>query len=73
MTRETRRAFNSYLMEILDPTTALNAKRLYLYVRSQKKDSGSVGPLRGSDSQTSPEKNANILNDQFFLHIQRGE
>ena len=72
MTRETRRAFNSYLLEILDPTTDLNAKRLlYSYVKSQKKDSSSVerflGPLRGSDGQTysSPEKNANILNDQF--------
>ena len=67
MTRETRRAFNSYLMEILDPTTDLNAKRLYLYAKSQKKDSSSVGPLRGSDGQTysSPEKKANILNDQF--------
>ena len=65
--RETRRAFDSYLMEILDPATDLNAKRLYLYVKSQKKDSSSVGPLRGSDGQTysSPEKKANILNDQF--------
>ena len=45
MTRETRRAFNSYLMEILDPTTDLNAKRLYSYAKSQKKDSSSVGPL----------------------------
>ena len=67
MTRETRRAFNTYLMEILDPTTDLNAKRLYSYVKSQKKDSSSVGPLRDSDGQTysSPEKTANILNDQF--------
>ena len=67
MTRETRCAFNSYLKEILDPTTYLKAKRLYSYVKSQKKDSSCVGPLRGSDGQTysSPEKKANILNDQF--------
>jgi len=54
-------------MAILDQTTDLNAKRLYSYVKSQKKDSSSVGPLRCSDGQTysSPEKKANILNDQF--------
>ena len=39
----------------------------YSYVKSQKKDSSSVGPLRCSDGQmySSPETKANILNDQF--------
>ena len=38
-----------------------------IYVKSQKKDSSSVGPLRGPDGQTysSPGRKANILNDQF--------
>ena len=67
MKQETRKAFNSYLMDILDPATDLNAKRLYTYVKSQKKDGSSVGPLRDSDGQThsSAEKKANILNEQF--------
>ncbi len=67
MQRVTRQAFNDYVMDILDPATDTNAKRLYSYVRSQKKDSSSVGPLRGPDGQTysSPGRKANILNDQF--------
>ena len=63
----TRQAFNNYVMAILDPATDINAKRLYSYVKSQKRDSNSVGPLRGPDGQTysSPCRKANILNDQF--------
>ena len=55
------------VMDILDLATDTNAKRLYSYVKSQKKDSSSVGPLRGSDGQTysSPGRKANILSDQF--------
>jgi len=49
MKQETRQAFNSYLMDILDPATDLNVKRLYTYVKSQKKDGSSIGPLRDSD------------------------
>ena len=54
-------------MDILDPATDTNAKRLYSYVKSQKKDSSSVGYLRSPDGQTysSPGRKANILNDQF--------
>ena len=52
MKQETRKAFNSYLMDILDPATDLNAKCLYTYVKSQKKDGSSVGSLRDSDGQT---------------------
>ena len=67
MQRVTRQAFNDYVMYILHPATYNNAKRLYSYVKSQKKDSSSVGPLRGPDCQTysSPCRKANILNDQF--------
>ena len=63
----TRQAFNDYVMDILDPATYTNANRLYSYVKSQKKDSSSVGPLRGPDGQTcsSQGRKANILNDQF--------
>ena len=63
----TRQAFNNYVMAILDPATDINAKRLYSYVKSQKRDSNSVGSLRGPDGQTysSPGRKANILNDQF--------
>ena len=63
----TRQAFNDYVMDIPDPATDTNAKRLYSYVKSQKKDSSSVGPLRGPDGQTysSPGRKANILNAQF--------
>ena len=39
MQRVTRQAFNDYVMDIHDPATDTNAKRLYSYVRSQKKDS----------------------------------
>ena len=54
-------------MDILDPATDLNVKRLYTYVKSQKKDGSIIGPLRDSDGQThsSADKKANILNDQF--------
>ena len=67
MQRVTRQAFNDYIMAILDPATYTNAKRLYSYVKSQKKDSNTVGPLRGHDGQTYsyPDRKANILNDQF--------
>ena len=67
MQRVTRQAFNDYVMDILDPASDTNAKRLYSYVKSQKKDSSSVGPLRGRDGQrySSPGRKANILNDQF--------
>ena len=67
MQRVTRQAFNDYVMAILDPATYTNVKRLYSYVNSQKKESNSVGPLRGPDGQTysSPGRKANILNDQF--------
>ena len=67
MQRVTRQAFNDYVMDILDPATDTNAKRLYSYVKSQKKDSNTVGPLRDPDGQTysSPGRKANILNDQF--------
>ena len=67
MQRVTRQAFNNYVMVILDPATDINAKRLYSYVKSQKRDSNSVGPLRGPDGKTysSPGRKANILNDQF--------
>ena len=53
-------------MDILDPVTDTNAKRLYSYVKSQKKDSSSVFPLQGPDGQTysSPGRKANVLNDQ---------
>ena len=63
----TRQAFNDYVMDIPDPATDTNAKRLYSYVKSQKKDSSSVSPLRGPDGQTysSPGRKANILNAQF--------
>ena len=67
MQRVTRQTFNNYVMAILDPATYVKAKRLYLYVKSQKRDSNSVGPLRAPDGQTysSPGRKANILNDQF--------
>ena len=67
MQRVTRQAFNDYVMAILAPATYTNVKRLYSYVKSQKKESNSVGPLRGPDGQTysSPGRKANIFNDQF--------
>ena len=47
MQRVTRQAFHDYVMDILDPATDINAKRLYSYVtKSQKRDSNTVGPLR---------------------------
>ena len=46
MQRVTRQAFNAYVMDIFDQATDTNSKRLYSYVKSQKKDSSSVGPLQ---------------------------
>ena len=45
---EYRRAYHQYLMGILDPDAG-KSKRLYSYVKSLKKDSSTVGPLRNSE------------------------
>ena len=55
---ECRKAYHQYL--ILDPDAG-KSKRLYLYVKSLKKDSSTVGPLFNSDAATQ----ATLLNNQF--------
>ena len=52
---ECRRAYHQYLMGILDPDAG-KSKLLYSYVKSLKKDSSTVGPLRNSEGIDPPER-----------------
>ena len=63
---ECRRAYHQYLMGILDPDAG-KSKRLYSYVKSLKKDSSTVGPLRNSEGilQSDAATQATLLNNQF--------
>ena len=64
---ECRKAYHLYLMGILDPDSGNKSKRLYSYVKSLKKDSCSVGPLRDKQGnlQSSAATQATLLNNQF--------
>ena len=63
---ECRRAYHQYLMGFLDPDAG-KSKRLYSYVKSLKKDSRTVGPLRNSEGilQSDAATQATLLNNQF--------
>ena len=63
---ECRRACHQYLMGILD-LDAGKSKRLYSYVKSLKKDSSTVGPLRNNEGilQSNSATQATLLNNQF--------
>ena len=54
-------------MGILDPDSGNKSKRLYSYVKSLKKDSYSVSPLRDKQGnlQSSAATQATLLNNQF--------
>ena len=72
---ECRKAYHLYLMGILDPDSGNKSKRLYSYVKSLKKDSCSVGPLRDKQGnlQSSAATQATLLNNHICICVyQRG-
>ena len=64
---ECRKAYHTYLMGILDTDNGKKSNRLYSYVKSLKKDTCTVGPLRDSQGilQSDAAIQANLLNSQF--------
>ena len=65
--QECRRAYHTYMMAIIDPTSGMNSKKLYSYIKSLRKDSTGVGPLKDQHGtlQGDPKQQADILNSQF--------
>ena len=64
---ECRKVYHLYLMGILDPDSGNKSRQLYSYVKSLKKDSCSVDPLRDKQGnlQSSAATQATLLNNPF--------
>ena len=64
---ECGRAYHTYMMAISDPTSGMNSKKLYSYIKPLRKDSTGVGPLKDQHGtlQGDPKQQADILNSQF--------
>ena len=61
-----RQAHNSYIQKLVDPETGNITKKLWSYVKNQKKDYCGVPPLLHNDTLiTDSYGKANILNDYF--------
>ena len=61
-----RQAHNSYIQKLVDPETGNVTKKLWSYVKNQKKDYCGVSPLLHNDTLiTDSYGKANILNDYF--------
>ena len=65
--QECRKAFNSYVMDIVCPELESHRKRFWGYIKRNKCDSSGVSPLRGNNGLTfsEPQEKVEILNSQF--------
>ena len=62
-------AYNTYINNIVDPETAENPKKLWIFIKSRKTDNIGVAPLQAKNgiSYSNSEMKVNTLKEQYVL------